>query len=236
MTISAVLLAHFPERKDHIERIVKDLQAGTRKPDEIIVFVDNPEFDLSGLEGVRLIKSDTSFPVTARLHAASFASSSHVFLMDCDQTVEKETLEHMEEYAIQKPYSVLGFEGSRLKDTNNPYTDGITINKGDELVLADMIIRSWFCAKPIIALGIYMHELNRQELGDKYNDDILICLSNRIMSKHSNWVIPHIEGKGLKELGDGGVGQSRTSGHYPARNQNCRFLIDTYQKQYDFFN
>ena len=153
--------------------------------------------------------------------------------MDCDQTVEKDTLAFLEEKGKERPFSVLGFEGSRLVDSENPYTDGITINKGEEMELADMLIRSWFCAKPIIALGIYMHELNRKELGDKYNDDILICLSNRIMSKHSNWVVPSLPGKGLVDIGDGGVGQSLTSGHYPTRNKNCRFLIDTYQGQHD---
>jgi hypothetical protein len=235
MTISAVLLAHFPERKDHIEKIVKDLQAGSRKPDEIIIFVDDPAFDLSGLSGVRILSADSAFPVTSRMHAASFATSSHVFLMDCDQTVEEETLEHMAEYSEKHPFSVLGFEGSRLSDTENPYTDGLTLNKSPEKVMADMVIRSWFLPKTIIGLSIFMHEIDRKDLKDKYNDDILICMSNRLLQHHSNWIIPHLPKKGLVELGDGGVGQSLTSGHYPTRNQNCRFLIDKYQNQFDIF-
>ena len=238
MTITAVLLAHFPERKDHIETIVTDLQSGTIKPDEIILFVDNEDLELEflNLKDVTIIRSDTPFPVSARMHAASFASSSHVFLMDCDQTVEKGTLEHLAKISKEKPYSVLGFEGSRLRDVENPYTDGITINKGKELILADMVIRSWFCAKPILGMAIYMHEVDRLALGDKYNDDIMICMSNRLISQHSNWIVPHLDGKGLVELGDGGVGQSLQSPHYTTRNENCRFLINKYQNQYDLFN
>lgn len=235
MTITAVLLAHFPERKDHIEKIIKDLQNGSRKPDETIVFVDNPDMDITDIRGVRVISSKTPFPVSARMHAASFASSSHLFLLDCDQTVEKGTLEHLAKISEEKPYSVLGFEGSRLRDTKNPYTDGITINKGSEMQLADMVIRSWFMPKAIIGMSIFMHELNRKELGDKYNDDIMICLSNRLIQQHSNWIVPHEKGKGLVELGDGGVGQSLQSPHYVTRNENCRFLIDRYQNQFDIF-
>lgn len=228
MTITAVLLAHYPERKSHIKKIVKDLQNGTRVPDEIIVFVDNPEMEID-FEGVRVIKSDTPFPVTARMHAASFANTDYVFLLDDDQTVEVGTIAHFEEYAKDRPYSVLGFEGSMLRDTENPYTDGVTINKGNEVILADVLIRSWFVPKPIIGLSIYMHDLNQKELGNKYHDDLLICLSNRLMQKHSNWVIPHTVGKGLIELGNGGVGQSLQSEHYTTRNRVCKTLIERYQ-------
>lgn len=229
MTITAVLLAHYSERKENINRIINDLKSGTRPPEEIIVFVDNNEYDISQLEGVRIIKSDTPFPVTARMHAASFASGSHVFMIDCDQTVEKGTLEHLAKYSEEKPFSVLGFEGSTLRDTKHPYIDGITINKSSELQLADMLIRSYFMPKPIIGLAIYMHELDRETLGDRYNDDIMMCMSNRLMQKHSNWVVPSEEGKGLIELGSNGVGQSLVSDHYKTRDENCRFLINKYQ-------
>jgi glycosyltransferase involved in cell wall biosynthesis len=229
MTITAVLLAHYPERKENIKRIVDDLRAGSLAPDEIIVFVDNPDFDTSEFSDVRVIESNTPFPVSARMHAASFASSSHVFMIDCDLTVERGTLEHLAEYSKQKPYSVLGFEGSTLRDTPTPYTDGISIEKSDELQLADMIIRCYFMPKAIIGLSIYMHELDRETLGDKYNDDILMCMSNRLMQKHSNWIVPHEEGKNIVELGNSGVGQSLEPQHYETRNKNCRYLIDKYQ-------
>ncbi len=229
MTISAVLLAHYPERDiENIRIIVKDLQSGTRVPDEIIVFIDDGEID-PRIEGVTIIRSNKSIPVTARLYAASFASSDYVFLIDSDLTVEPGTIEYLADYAKDRPYSVIGFEGSVLRDVPEPYTKGITKNRGNDHVPVDMLIRTWFCPKPIIGLGIYMHALNPVEIGSKYIDDILICMGNRLMQKHSNWVAPCLPDMGVIEIGEKNVGQSMSPEHYKVRDRVCRFLIDKYQ-------
>lgn len=228
MTITAVLMAHYPERINNIQKIIQDLKNGTRTPDEIIVFVDTDDIDFVDDE-ITVIRSSKNYDVISRLYAASFATSEYVFLIDDDLTVQKGTLEHFVEYAEKKPFSVLGFEGNMLSDAKKPYTMGITINRGDELQLADVLIRTYFCPKKIVALAIYMYELHRDKLSTKYTDDLYLCLNNRLLSKNSNWVIPFIEGKGVIDLPSQGVGLSKQEDHYDVRDTTCRYLIDRFQ-------
>ena len=42
-TITAIILAHYKQRENNLKKIVDNLMAGTVKPDEIIIFIDNPE-------------------------------------------------------------------------------------------------------------------------------------------------------------------------------------------------
>ena len=39
--ITVFILAHFKEREKNLKRIVDDLMAGTVKPEEIIIFIEN---------------------------------------------------------------------------------------------------------------------------------------------------------------------------------------------------
>lgn len=222
-------MSHYPERIENVARIVKDLNNGTRKPDEIIIFVDNDDIDIS-IDGVTVIRSNKNYDVISRLYAATFATSEYLFMIDDDITVEAGTLAHFEKHAEEKPFSVLGFEGTTMKDNDAPYTKGNRIPRGDERVLADVLVRIYFCSKKIIALAIYMHELYREGLDTKYTDDIILCLSNRYLSNHSNWVIPVEPGKGTVEISNGGVGLSLTGGHYGTRNETCRLLMNKFKR------
>lgn len=225
MTITAVLLAHFPERKDNIKRIVSDLKAGTLKPDKIIVFIDDPAFDFSDPD-VIVIRSDHSFPVTARLAIGLLAETDYVYYMDDDLTVEKGTMAYLAQLAVEHPGSVLGGEGTTLANTLHPYTQGQALFRGNsEPIETDILIGSWFTPRDVISAAAHMLAVYQKDIGNKYLDDILLSLANRFILRRKNYCVPNPKGKGLIEIGNKGAGQSLTQQHYETRDKVCRFLI-----------
>ena len=60
MTSTTIILAHYKERENNLKRMIDDLIAGTVKPQEIVVFIDNPEIQLDDGR-VTIIRSSTSF-------------------------------------------------------------------------------------------------------------------------------------------------------------------------------
>jgi hypothetical protein len=121
---------------------------------------------------------------------------------------------------------VLGFDGSILKPCVYPYTKGIVVNNISDPVKADMIIRLWFLPKNIIDMGLLLFDGGG--ITPKYTDDILICLANRYLNNTSNVVLPMPEGRGWREIGEKGVGQSKSPEHYLTRDNTCRYIMEKY--------
>lgn len=221
ITTSLVLLAHYPERVKNVEQIVNAFLTGTKPPDEIIVFIDHKDITLNLPDMVKVIRSDKSVSVMARLFASTFALSSHIMLLDTDLLPKADTLEKLIAYADKYPESVLGHEGVLLEDSEHPYTDTIThtVNEPEE---CDVLIRSWFVPKTVIADGLKLFW--SEGLPDKYADDLIICLANRFLN-NKNYILP-IE---FDELNDGGRGQCKTREHYIYRDKICQQLIKKYR-------
>lgn len=222
ITTSLVLLAHYPERAKNVEQIVNAFLQGTIPPDEIIVFIDNNDITLNLPDMVKVIRSEKSVSVMARLFASTFSSGSHIMLLDTDLLPKADTLEKLIAYANKYPKSVLGHEGVVLKDSNHPYTDTFThpVKEPEE---CDVLIRSWFVPRTVIADGLKLFW--SEGLPDKYADDLIICLANRFIQGHKNYIVP-IE---FDELSDGGRGQCKSGEHYVYRDKICKQLIRKYR-------
>jgi len=98
--ITAFLLAYWPERMEHFERIINDLRNGTIHPDRIVIWNNNRNFSLKDkFEGVETIESTENLGHRVRFVAALTFPSDYYFFIDDDITVGKKTIESYMKYA-----------------------------------------------------------------------------------------------------------------------------------------
>jgi hypothetical protein len=225
MTISSVILLHYKERDEpNAPKIAKALKSSTKKLDRIVFFIDNPEIEFEDPE-VTIIRSSHPFPVIARNSIGTLCDTDYVFYQDSDLCVEPETISYLASYAEKYPNAILGFEGCNLAETHDPYTDGETINRGSTLREADVLIRTWFVPKRVVGMSINLYISANHVIPSKYSDDLLLSLGNRYGYREANYVVPIVTNAGVIELGEQGVGQFISPGHFQTRNQVCRFLM-----------
>lgn len=223
MSVSSCILLHYKDRdQPNAPVIVKNLKS---QVDKLLIFIDNPEIEFNDSDCI-ILRSSHPFPVIARNAIGSLLDTDYVFFQDSDLSVEKNTIEYMMSYTHSYPQSVLGFEGSIMSDTPRPYTEGITINRGDKLVPVDMLIRTWLIPRRVVGMAINLYLNNRGVIPDRYVDDILFCLGNRYGFKEQNYALPIKENCGVIELGEKGDGQSTSTTHYKVRDQVCRYLMN----------
>lgn len=225
MTISALILLHYKERDEkNAPIIINALKNGTRVPENIVVFIDNPEINFEDSD-ITIIRSNTPFPVTARNAIPTLFDTDYVFLQDSDLCVEKRTIEYLANNAEDYPNSVIGFEGSRMGPIEFPYTKGEVIDRGDKIEPVDMLIRTWFAPTKVVGMSINLYLNNKGAIPNKYVDDILICLGNRLGYREQNYVLPIVKDAGVVEIGENGVAQCYSTTHYKIRDQVCRYLL-----------
>jgi len=116
--IVAVVIHYYPERSGNVRRIVSDLLAGSRKPDKIIVFNNNPAVLTVGMlrdyPDVSVVDSNTNFTSRAKYGAAMLEPADYYLLCDDDITVGPKTLEALERYAT--PSMCTAFRGVNLRE------------------------------------------------------------------------------------------------------------------------
>lgn len=227
MKITAIILSHYKERQNNLPRIIEDLLSGTVKPDEIVVFIDNPEIEFED-DRVTIIRASKSFLPRIRFVLGMYFDSDYCFFIDDDLTVRSKTLENFAYHAIANPGAILGLEGSILGDTDNPYADDTPVNRGGKLIPVDIIIRTYFVPVSVLRFGVEIQQ-EYPELPQESLDDVYLCLGNLFINKGFNFVIPVDKDSDLTELDEAGVGQSRSGKHYENRNYVCRYLMEEYE-------
>mgnify|MGYP001574766902 CR=1 FL=1 len=228
MSITSIILSHYQERENNLKRIIDDLLAGTIKPEEIIVFIDNPAITFEDSR-VTIIRSSKNFLPMIRFILGSMVTTDYCFFIDDDLSVKSETLENFVRYAKSIPDAILGLEGSILGTTQTPYSNDTPLKRGSKLQEVDIVIRTYWVPQHNVLVGFDMQNLY-PNLPRKSLDDVYLCLGNKYLNDSLNYVIPVDEESDLVELPDGGVGQSLTEDHYKNRNEVCRKLMDIYAK------
>lgn len=224
MTIAAIILTHYKERRDNLKRIITDLQMGTVVPDRIYVWNDG-DFEVHDPRAI-CINTSSYLPVSRRFALGMLTGCDYCFFLDDDLTVSRETLQNFSEYAELRPDAILGVEGNINALDEKPYTKGTTVGRGDILVPVSVIIRTYFC--PTKALPyLYLMRL-KNSFPEQAIDDVALCLGYRYEGKGECWVIPISESTDVREIDDGGVGQCREAGHYENRDYVCKYLRDKY--------
>lgn len=224
--MTAIILSHYKEREGNLKRMVDDLLAGTIKPKEIVIFIDNPEIQYAD-KRVTFIRSTKSFLPKIRFALGCYFDTDYCFFIDDDLTVRNKTIENFVSHSNGD--EILGLEGSILnKQSDMPYANDTPINRGNKLIEVDIIIRTYFVPTRLLMAGLKLQALYK-DLPKESLDDVYLCLGNKYLNKSLNTVIPVDKDSDLTELNDGGVGQSIRGIHYENRNKVCRFLIDKYE-------
>lgn len=227
--ITTIILAHFKEREANLRPIIDSLKSGTVVPDNIIVFIDNPDIQFPYFnDDVTIIRSSQSFLPIIRFALGSIIDTDYCFFLDDDLAVGIKTLENFLSYATQYPDSVLGLEGSKLGNTETPYSNDTSIKRGDKLEQVDIVIRTYFVPRRLLVSGLLLRSTYTY-FPQTSLDDVFLCLGNKYVNGNKNYVIPVSEETNLVELPDGGVGQSHGGDHYKNRNEVCRKLMNIYE-------
>lgn len=223
-TITAIILSHYKEREQNLKRIVDDLCSSTIKPNDIIIFIDNPDINYVD-NRCTIIKSSRSFLPIIRFAIGMVADSDYCLFIDDDMTVSKKTVENFMKYADD--YGIIGIEGSILGRGDAPYTNDTPIRNVTKPVSVDVIIRMYFVATDLL-INCFRAYLNHPDFPRKSLDDIYLCLGNGVYSLETPWVIPTDKDSAVTNLDEGGVGQSYSSYHYANRNEVCKKLLEEY--------
>ncbi|MFA5013916.1 MAG: glycosyltransferase [Actinomycetota bacterium] len=229
MKITAIILSHYKEREENLKKIINDLLNGTVKPDEVIIFIDNPEIVFND-ERTTIIRSSKNFLPIVRFALGTVCETDYCLFIDDDLSVNRDTLKNFVDYAERLPNAILGLEGSILGNTDTPYTNDRCLRRGyySESVPVDIIIRTYFVPIKLLGYGLQLRNMY-PNLPKKSLDDVFLCLGNKYLGHGENFVIPVNEETDLVELPDGNVGQCREGEHYKNRNEVCRFLMDKYE-------
>jgi len=223
-SITAIILAHFKEREGNLKRIIDDLLAGTVVPDEIVIFIDNPDIAYED-DRTTIIRSSKNFLPKIRFALGAYFDTRYCFFIDDDLTVRSKTLENFLDHADQE--TILGLEGSILGDGDKPYSNDTSVNRGARDVPVDVIIRTYFVPTSVLTAG-FMLQSAYPDLPRKSLDDVYLCLGNKYLFSGSVGVIAVDEESDVTELDEGGVRQSGSGVHYENRNKVCKFLMDKY--------
>lgn len=226
MTVTAIILSHFPERQGNLPRIIDALQSGTRVPDHIVVFIDDPMINCT-YPGVTVIRSTKAMPPITRFALALSMRSDYFFFVDDDLLPTPRTLDALCTAAEVQPDAVLGFEGNILGSGERPYTDGTTVDPTNILTPVDIVIRTYFVPYAVLPRLFQFRTIYR-DAGDFSNDDLFLCLGNRYLLHAKNYVIPSSATDLPQPLPDGGVGQCYTSRHYVIRDALCSLIKEDY--------
>lgn len=110
--VIAILLAYYPERFGNLSKIIEVLKTGTRPPDQVVLFSNNPNLII---EGVDCVKSDINLGNRARYPFALTIPADYYFFIDDDVSPRKRTIENYLSYNFD---GVLGHCGKKTPNGN----------------------------------------------------------------------------------------------------------------------
>lgn len=206
------VIPHFHrQRKDNLKLVVDALLGGSVKPDLVIVFNNNPEYQVQ-IDGAMCINSSINLGSSVR-YAIAYAMGAKYFLgNDDDICVGEDDVMRLYEQMLQNQNSVIGFCGSDMACTE-PYLNRksyvATEKKSVDVVLGRINAMTREC------LSRYMDSIKGMKLSDYGNhEDIPLSLANK-KAGFTNYIIP----LSPKELPTGDVGLEFQSDHFTHRNE-----------------
>lgn len=217
MKITAVILHYWEERLGNIDPIITSLRNGLRAPDEILLFNNNPKYNLSK-KGVKCINSAINFGSGSRYPVSLLEPSDWYLFIDDDLNVKEGTLRALEQAAEGLPEPVnLGLMGRKLQGKKYSQTDITRGDKVTELTEVDVLIRIYFVPFSGV-MKMLQFEHDNPEI--KTDDDIYLSFSDFC------FVVPAKDGEYIKELDAGGVGLEKRKDHFSNRDEVVSKLLN----------
>jgi len=224
MKITAVLLHYYRERTENIAKIVENLRNGSRSPDKIIIFNNNPEMVYPSSKGLTVINSSENYGGRGRYPIAFLEPSDYYYFLDDDVTPNKNTLANFLKYA--KDNCCYGYWGKIL----NPKVDNIYV-VGNEFFSThitkpqevDLLVGEGTFLVSHLALRRMLNTekiLLREEYKFGREEDLILSMSNRpfvIPANVSNY-------EHHSPLNKGGVAYCKQPGHWELRDRMAKRL------------
>jgi len=113
-TVTAVIPVFYPERRQNLPIVVEALRAGSRVPDEIIVWNNGEPID--PIDGVSVVQSHRNVGCQGRFYAALMAKSDIVLFTHDDLLVGRDTLDDLVDWHYQDPKAVWAMHGRVATD------------------------------------------------------------------------------------------------------------------------
>jgi len=224
MKITAVLLHYYRERTENIAKIVENLKNGSRSPDKIIIFNNNPEMVYPNIKGLTVINSSKNYGGRGRFPIAFLEPSDYYYFLDDDVITHKNTIANFLKYA--KDGCCYGYWGKivnpkvdRLYETGSQYfSKKITKPQEVDLLVGEgtffvshLALRRMLGTEKILLKEGY--EFGREE-------DLILSMSNR------SFAIPANVSKDEhhSSINRGGVAYCNQPGHWGLRNRMTKRL------------
>lgn len=227
MTVAAIILSY--KRTPNIPVIIKSLQGGKVKPDEIIVIDNNPKSNLQ-VQDVTLIRCSRNFGCLIRHAIAQVTGATHCLFIDDDLRVNPNTLHNFMRYHQRFPEAILGYFGMIVDyQATKAYYGGRRINRKGLLkpVAVDVVLgRIHFCRVDKLAQAFTVFNMipDYPPPGSGV-DDILLSMANRL-HRHKNYVIPAGPQAGVRELPTFGTSLHGRKNHRSLRNHATQLLLE----------
>jgi len=215
-TLTAVVVAYWPERFGNVDRIIDDLQTCLRPPDTLIVLNNNPECPerFLHIEGIRHIRG-SNWECRGKYVAGFLVFADYYLLMDDDITVSQRTTTELMRRA--HPECMTANRGIVIRDGSFFAGDIHDANDQAEDVPVDSLCGSALFASHAALVRTLGAEMPIRHKWPTQGDDILAGLANDAVI----WPMP--EGCQWKELPDGGVAMNFDDDYYDMRDL---FTID----------
>lgn len=222
--VTAVVCAYWPERFDNVELIVRDMLAGTVKPDTLIVLNNNPAYDLSNRfaeyyqQGVRVLQGWNT-ECRGKYVIGLLAFADYYLLNDDDITVGPRTLEYLTANAHRD--IVTANRGIAMH--NDSFFEG-TIVDHDSIDIQQFVDSicgcSAFMSHSALVRTIALEEKIRHKWPTE-GDDIIAGLAN----KGNVVVFPMKDDYAWRWLDTGGVAMNSAPDYYDMRDSFTRDVL-----------
>jgi hypothetical protein len=215
--VIAILLAYYPERFGNLSGIVNILKTGTRPPDEIVLFSNNPDINI---DGVDCVKSDINLGNRARYPFALTMPADYYFFIDDDVAPRKQTIENYLSYEFD---GVLGHCGKVTPDGNYS-TPLIWADKQKQESNVDLLIGvgTMFASFNALVNMLRLESKIRkiQEYNNGREGDIILSMANKCkVIKADNKSMSY-------SLKNGGVGMYLEDNHVKKRKDITKAIYE----------
>ena len=188
--VVAVIVAFWQERFGNVKQIVRDLQASTRPPDNILVLNNNPEYHLD-VEGAQVINSEFNSRCRGKMLVALMDVADYYLILDDDTSVNPATIEKYLEVAHEDcAYAYCGIEFGGGNGNRIMPADVAEITEAEYFLGCGLFVSF----KAIVNMLIADQKIRINTKWKHEGEDVLIGLVNKAE------IVPMSEEDGFEDL------------------------------------